>query len=306
MKKHALGMVVKDRWDITLKSLQSIYYSDQDKGSFDVYLIDNGSTEENVNNIKEFVKSGMLPVKNLFCMSEMSISKAWNLFLSVARNYECRTKYDNDLVLCGTISPSEPKPAGLPPEVPMGGTNPGAIASGPPIRGIGQHRHKKPQKGQTHTAFLDHLFEFNKTYNVDLSALVPVTPGQPFDSMMAECASQTWQGMPYLFGACMMMSKKCFDTFGYFDERLSRRIDIEYTQRVIKQGFNIGYHPSFYVNHIGAANSTEPENIRLERYEIATKIGMTAPLEGYEHSSWEKILPRLDKSANKSKVLCLS
>jgi len=293
-------MVIQNRWSETLQSLQSIYYSDQDKSSFDVYLIDNGSSEENVDNVKEFVKSGMLPVKNLFCMSEMSISKAWNLFLAVSQDYDYRTKYDNDMVLHGTLAT---KPTQVPQNAVIGGSNPGSIPSGPPIRGIGHHN--KHKIVQLHTAFLDHLQEFSKKYNVDATALIPVIPGQFFGKMMEECASKTWQGLPYLFGACIMISKKCFDMVGYFDERLSRRIDIEYTNRIVKQNMNIGYHPAFYATHIGAVNSTEPKDIREKRYTEATKISENAPLDGRVPSFWENMLPRLIKSASKTQVLCL-
>jgi len=296
-------MVIQNRWEETAKSLYSIYYSDQHASSFDVYLIDNGSSEENVRNLKDFVKSSLLPVKNLFCIPETSISKAWNLFLSLTKDYDYRTKYDNDLVLQGTMVYSSPSARGPLPET-LTGANPGAIPSGPPIKGIGQHWLRGKGISQ-HTAFLQHMEECSKAYEADLVALVPVTPNQNFTTMFQECSRKMWKDLPYLFGGCMMISKKCFDNIGYFDERLTRRIDIEYTHRALNQKFNIGYHPSYGVVHIGVHNSTEGTIVQKQRYEKSLQISEKSPLSGFVGSEWNKALSQIVKAASQNKVLCL-
>lgn len=301
-KKHALGMVIQNRWEETAKSLYSIYYSDQHASSFDIYLIDNGSSEENVNKLKDFVKSSLLPVKNLFCIPETSISKAWNLFLVMTKDYEYRTKYDNDLILQGTMIHTKSTHRGVLPET-LTGANPGAIPSGPPIKGIGQH-HLRTKGIVNHSAFLQHMEECSTAYNADLIALVPVTPNENFVTMFKECSQRMWKDLPYLFGACMLISKKCFDSIGYFDERLTRRIDVEYTHRALTQKFNIGYHPSYGTTHIGAHNSTEGSVLQKQRYEESLIISEKMPLSGFAESEWNKNLPKLAKLALNTKVLC--
>ncbi len=311
-KKFALGIVIKDRWGLTLDCLNSLYYSDQSVRDYDLFLIDNGSTDENVAHLKQYVKSNLLPVKNLISIPETPVPKAWNLFLLLSKDYDFRVKYDNDLVLKGTIIPSEPvpKPKGrsLPGDT---GLNPGAVPSAPPIKGLGQIQSNarfraQAKKIKRHSAFLTHMREFAEENNVDISALVPVNPEQSFGSMWYEVIRAQWKGLPYIFGACMMITKKCFDTLGYFDERLPRRVDMEYSQRAIRNKFNIGYHPYFHVRHIGAGKSTERTDIIQAKYKECIRIQEEeGNVEKYAHSEWEIASKQIKDLTNDYRVLTL-
>ncbi len=312
MKKFAVGMIIKDRWDLTENALNSIYYSDQISSSFDIFLIDNGSSPENTTNLRDFIKAGLLDIKNVFLIKEMSVPKAWNLFLAITKNYQYRVKFDNDLVLARTIAATAVKdsekrtsqPKRQPTPI-IGGTNPGAIPSGPPIRGLGQTK-KQNIFLPAHTQFLHYMEDFGKDNNADIVALAPVSPGQTFMSQILEIVRRKFDGLPYLFGACMMISKQCFDKLGYFDERLERRIDVEYTQRAVRNGINIGYHNYYFVSHIGAFQSTEPRKLIDLRCNEAIKIGRKTPIKCYCDSMWEKALPALNQAVATSNIVTLN
>lgn len=312
----------------------SLYYCNQKKESYDLFLINNGSSDETTHLLKEWVKSGLVPVKNMYNMSEVSVSQAWNLFLSVSKDYQFRTKMDNDVVLFNTpISKSPPKkedellsaaaleaqtghnPAAAAAtarrQAPPAPTNPGAVRNASIVKGASastrnKSRHDLRKYTKNHSAFLDHLEEYQGTVDAGLVSLIPVTPGESFFSMYQDAHRVTYKGSAYLFGACMLITKDCFDTLGYFDERLPRRIDIEYSQRAIRNGINISYHDHFWVSHIGARNSTEPKEEKEQKYQMALHIDDTQPaVERYSASLWDDIMPALQKASEKDKIVNL-
>lgn len=320
MPTHCVGMLIQNRWDLTHNALMSIYYSDQPKGSYDLFLIDNASDQENVEQLKDFVNSGLVPVKNAyFFANETSISRAWNLFLALTQDYDYRVKFDNDLVLMKTITPStEPKsdspiPDSNPAEVdplagaPRSGTIIGGVNS-PTSRlqsrtaGIGT-RNKLYSVSDNSSRFLDHLTGFSKEYEVDVAALAPVPPKSIFPSTMQDLSNREFGGRSYLMGGCMQISKKAFDVLGYFDERLPRRIDLEYSQRAIRNKINIGYHPDYWVVHMGANQPTDEKAVRDQKIALATSIIQQQPITSYANSQWEKVLRQIQKASMKYKIV---
>ena len=308
MNKHCVGIVIKDRWDLTYQTLMSLYYCSQ--SSFDLILIDNGSSSENLDNLKEWMESGLIPVKNLFCLPETPLATAWNLFLAMSKDYRYRTKMDNDLRFFNTPV-AHVKPLELQPVSPakkmatpmMTGTNPGATPVASFVKGAGR-QHTKKSSQRTHSAFLDHMELYHKRVTADLIALVPVSPKENFAATYKKLHTVTYKDMPYLFGACMLITKKCFDKLGYFDERLPRKIDIEYSQRALRNGINISYHDFYWVSHIGARQSTDDQAARDEKYRQALFIqDSEPPVECYADSEWELILPKIQKLAQENKVV---
>lgn len=311
MKRFAVGVVIKDRWDLTESTLQSVFYSDQPKDSFDLFLIDNGSCSNTKSALRKFVYSGLLPVKNLICIPEVSIPKAWNLFLVLSSQYDYRIKLDNDVVFNNTIVPAgkRPKPRArqsLPGEVdPMRG----APRSASIIKGMGQSRRRKIADDNTlrrDSCFLEHMLEFHEEYNVDLVALTPVSPKESFGNMYQTVTAARFDDRPFLFGACMFITKRAFDTLGYFDERLPRRIDIEYTQRAIRNKLNIGYHPYYGVTHIGAANSTESRQEIDKKYLLAEQVQREEPaITDFADSEWTPISSPLIQEASSTQIISI-
>jgi hypothetical protein len=310
-KRYALGIVTKDRWQMTFSTLMSLYYCDQNKSSFDLYLIDNGSSPENVSALKEWLKSNLVEFKNLYCLPEVSIAEAWNLFLSLTRNYKYRIKMDNDIVLGNTPfiqfdMPVREFAAPARPEMPVSSVNPGAIPSASIVKGAVAGVKKRYKKNlKNHSRFLDHMYDFHAMHNPDIVALLPVTPGETFSGMMIQVLKKMSLDAPYLFGACMMISKKCFDTIGYFDERVRRRIDVEYTGRAVRNGLNIGYHDSFWVAHIGAKQSTDTKEEREKNYRTAKQLHDTQPIDKLATSKWHASFDKLYKKAKNHKILIL-
>jgi len=320
MKKTAIAMVTKDRWNMTYQTLMSLYYSDQPKSEYDLFILDNGSSPENVEQLKEFVNSGLVPVTNAYFMGEKRISVAYNMLLAMTKDYDFRLKLDNDIVMFKTVTPpakgsetSSHIPESHPGEVdPLSGApRSGAIIGGvnsptsrlqSPSVGI-QSRGKKSFVADNSSRFLDHLTSFAEDNAVDLTALVPVPPTMAFPSAFNDAINRTLDGRPYLQGACMLISKKAFEMLGYFDERLDKRIDVEYSQRAIKNGINIGYHPSYWSIHIGAREQTEANPVRDQKYAMATSIMQNQPIPIYSNSSWEKVLRQIKKASHKHQIV---
>ena len=309
MLKHCVGIVTRGRWELTHQTLLSLFYSQQPKNSYDLYIIDNCSPDKDINNLKKFVNSNMLPIKGaIFLPSEATVSEAWNLFLSLAEKYEFRTKLDNDIVLKGTIPAISQKTVMNKPSPADAGPNPGSIASGPPLKGSNLNRvarHRKDKKALqkfNHTRFLDHLEEFINENNVGICSLVPCPEGVPFYQLKRILSSRLMGGRPYLVGGCTMISKSTFDKLGYFDERIPRRIDLEYSQRAIRNQINIGYHPIYYVKHMDK-NHTENEAAFQAKIEQAMNIIQTSPIETYSSSMWPKVVWKILSASKNNKII---
>jgi len=240
--------------------------------------------------------------------------------LSMTKDYDYRLKLDNDIVMLKTVTPpakigsdGSPVPDSSPAEVdPLSGSpRSGAIIGGvnsptsrlhSPSVGIGS-RGKKSFVSDNSSRFIDHLTGFAEANAVDLTALVPVPPTMAFPSAFNEAVNRTLDGRSYLAGACMLISKKAFELLGYFDERLDKRIDIEYSQRAIRNRINIGYHPSYWSIHIGAREPTDEKAVRDQKYAIATQIMQSQPIPNYSDSTWEKVLRQIKKSSQKHKIV---
>ncbi len=316
LKRHAVGMVIRNRWDLTFQSLQSLLKSHQPRHEYDLFVIDNGSSPENVNRLKDYIREVSLPIKNAVFMTEATISQAWNLFLSLARNYDYRTKMDNDIVLHGTISVANPAPPSNRSSPADADPKAGAPQGGPPIIGVGQAHAARRRRQETakarakerDTSFLTHMQEFASENNVDLVSLVPISPEQNFKQVWSTFVKLSWKDLPYVFGACMMISKKYFDAIGYFDERLHRRIDIDYSQRGIRSKMNIGYHDWYYVYHVGAQQNTETSKaIADQKIHHAIRVeSEQGPRTGFVPSRWQNVIEPIEKKAVKNKIINLS
>lgn len=308
-KKYAVGMVVCNRWELTKQSLDSLFYSQQKPETYDFYIIDNGSAPENIKHLKKYLRSIPLPLRNLLCIPSVSISKAWNLFLLMAKNYDYRIKYDNDIVLYGTLAPKIQRIRHNMDAPGDFGTNPGAVPSGPPLTGAGSFQSailaRKRIKAESHTRFIDHMIGFSKKYTVDLVSLVPIHADKPFRAIYQSLINSRKNDAPYLSGGCMMITKKCFDKIGYFHEMLAREIDVEYSQRAFRNDLNIGYHPLYCVKHIGYSQPTENTFALQAKQGESAAVLRQLPVECFADTGWKKIEKKLVLQANDAVYLTL-
>jgi len=309
-RRHAVGIVVKDRWDLTQKTLQSLYHSDQIKDSYDLFVIDNGSSLETALDLKAWTQSSIVPVKNLVKTNGLGIGPAWNLFLSMSAGYPYRTKLDNDLIFANTPVADKPfeRDEGSHRRAGPGdaGVNPGAIPTASTIVGAG-HKIRKTSHNEHHTCFLQHLEDTIRENSLGICALPPVSVGQTLVNAMPRLAATQWRGQPVLYGGCMTITKETFDTLGYFDDVLPRHIDWEYSQRAMAHGINVGYTPHYCVIHLGETSPTMPTPL-FEQNEITAKA-MASQIElkrEFVHTKWEKVRPKILKALSKSKVVNLT
>ena len=309
--KTAIGILIRNRWDLTSNTLMSLYYSSQSKNTYDVFIIDNKSDDSNVKQLKKFVSSELLPIKNVYLLSEeMSIPQCWNLFMGLTYDYSERIKIDNDIVLLKTIVPSSSSdkkniidgPAGVDPL--SGAPRSGSIIGGITLNSTsatGGIHYKKSDGVPGNSNFIQHMKLFSKENGVEIVSLLPVPPDGLFVNMFNEMIGRKINGRNFLLGGCIQISKKAYDKLGYFDERLSRQIDIEYTQRAIRKGINIGYHPSYWVVHMGAGHPTEPN----DQYQIkmaSSLRSMETPIEKTT-TIWEPVWRQIYLSSKKSKIV---
>lgn len=323
MKKHAVGIVCRNRANLTNQTLMGLLYSDQPKGDYDLFLIDNGSDDQTREELKSFVAGGLLPVKNLYSFAtETSIPHAWNLFLALTQKYEYRTKLDNDMVMLRTVTPSsKPKRHGGVPEEHPDSVDPlgGAPRSGAIIGGVNSltSRIQRPagsiyatnddtsRFNQAHSKFLDHMEYFGTENAIDLMAFVPVPPQQIFQEASNAAHNNQVNGRSFLAGGCIMINKRAFDSLGYFDENIPRRIDVEYSQRAIKNGLNLGYHPHYWAVHIGVGMDTEDTAAKQIKTEQANAMLNHDLPAGRRPSKWENTVYKVISASKNNKIVNL-
>lgn len=310
MKKHCVGIVVRDRWNLTQKTLQSLYHTDQLKDSYDLFIIDNGSDPVISNDLKEWTLSAIVPVKNLIKTKPLPIAAAWNLFLALTTQYQFRTKLDNDLIFANTpvaAKPFERSGPGLPHGASPGdaGTNPGAVQVASFQVGAGVKVKQKAHKG--HTCFLQHIEDAVTELGLGVCAIPTVSVGRALVDEMPVLGAKKWRNASLLVGGCMSITKKAFDRLGYFDERLPCHIDWEYSQRAMGAGINIGYTPDYCVIHLGETNPTCSPSVIQEQELTAKMIGSQIEFKrDFVHTKWEKVLSRIATAAAKSSIVNLT
>lgn len=311
MRKNAVGIVVSNRWNLTQKTLQSLYHTDQLKDTYDLFIIDNGSNEQVSADLKEWVKSAIVPVKNLIKIKNVGIGPAWNLFLSMTTEYPYRTKLDNDLIFANTpVADDEPieRTRGLSHGMSPGdfGTNPGAIPTASFVVGAGK-KVKARNRDQNHTCFLEHVENTIGQSKLGICALPPVSIGQTLAAALPRLGEKQWRGMPVLMGGCMTIVKSAFDALGYFDERLPCHIDWEYSQRAMAQGINVGYTPHYCVIHVGENTPTlsmdERQQCELKAKEMESELELKR---GFVNTKWKSVSSKIAKAAAKSMIINLT
>ena len=301
-KSHALGMLVKDRWKLTQQTLNSIYYSEQPKDSFDLYIIDNGSNSETKNNLKEYVRSGLVPIKNLIHISETNIATAWNLFFMLTSEYRYRTKIDNDVVFYNTLS-------FMPPKTPMNASTPEAVdaLSGAPrsksiVRGIGQAKPvlEQEKNKRQHSAFLKHMEEFVSDNNIGVIGLASVPFRGSFLSVLSANNGIRHNQRPFIQSACIQITKTAFDKLGYLNETMSSWSFRDYSQRALKLKINIAYHPSYGLLHAGSDFPTTP-NLGKTVQKIHHKfLSKDVPV---GHTKWLRYKSAIEDICKKEKIV---
>lgn len=302
MKTHAVGLLVKDRLELTLKTLSSLYLTEQDKSIYDLYILSNGSTDATIKGIKDWIKSGYVPIKNFLILPEFKISEVWNLFLTMTRKYEWRTRLDNDIIFHGTpVLAKEPTIQAVSMDN-VGGVNPGAIPSVSFVVGASKPTRQKSRE-QVHSQFLDTMADFSTKNNVDMLSLIPVDPGVPFMQCRQRYSKMSYNGVPYIVGGCQMISHKCVKELGLMRENLPRMEDVEYAQRAIKSGLNIGYHDSYWCYHAGATKHTELENEREKKIQYAMK--MFDEKQEKEWSRWNGLIKKINKACSENTIINL-
>lgn len=304
----AVGILMHNRWDMTCSTLKSISQSDQNKADYDLYIVDNGSSDTTRQQLREWIQKNPLPVKNIFLIPQATIGRAWNLFLSFTKQYPYRVLVENDITFLGTLdakqSIPEKKRWSMPtPEPKDAGVNPGAIPNVCVIRGPGdRHRPKNHNPAQT-SNFVNYLIDFSQKHSADMVACVPVPTGNYFLPVLQSIAEDRFRGDPYLLGGCLLITKKCIDTIGYMDERLPRRVIHDYSQRAINAGLNLGWHDSYWVIHNGWNTPTEGQ----EESKIATQTAMATlakgSVKGFLKSEWSIVRDDLQANAKNNVVL---
>lgn len=313
MKTTALGVLAQDKWDFTQQTLNSIMESEQSPATYDLFLIDNGSSQSNKLLMKQWVEEH--GCKNMFSIqSKTSIPIAWNLFLAATANYEYRTLVDNDIVLKGTLwakgvtensQAAHVQPTIIDSVGVDAGTNPGCPQNASIVKSVGKfRRQKKTVTGSVKTSdFLNKAQAFMSKYDTDILAFAAVLPNGSFDVMMETFVNDRHRGLPFLTGGCWTISKPAFDELGYFDERLSRMIPMDYSQRCVRSGMQIGYHDSYWVMH-----QYSPVNSAISKKEQRLSLNILdsdPPNKLHVDTRWTQIIDSINSCARDTQVINL-
>lgn len=296
MPDCAVITVTKDRVDLTEKCLHSLFMSDQTSSDYDLFIIDNGSTKDNLKKLKNIISK--TNIKNMYVLdSEVPISVAFNLGLSMTQEYPFRVKLDNDMVIPGFSNATYSPPQTI-------GTNPGSPKVASFV--VGAKRSHKIVHKTYHSRFIDHMKNVIHDQNVSIAGLVPISPVSQLNAALKIASSVKWQNMPYLIGGCMMIPKDTFDKLGYFNEKLLRKIDVEYSQRAMKLGLNVGYCVDFGLIHIGDGLPADKDQYQKNNSSSTTFLydNETKPVE-FITTIWNECYTKL-KKASKNVIVNVS
>jgi len=95
--------------------------------------------------------------------------------------------------------------------------------------------------------------------------------------------------VPVISGACLMISRECFDMTGGFDEDYFLHVeDIELCQRVRRMGGKVLFHPHADVLHYGSTSAARRQDIEFSKFR-----GFYRYFKNYSDKKWAKILTTL-------------
>ena len=95
--------------------------------------------------------------------------------------------------------------------------------------------------------------------------------------------------VPVISGACLMMSRACFDLTGGFDEDYFLHVeDIELCHRVRRLGGKVMFHPHADVLHYGSTSAARRQDIEFAKFR-----GFYRYFKGYSEKRWAKFLTML-------------
>jgi GT2 family glycosyltransferase len=187
-------------------------------------------------------------------------------------------------------------------DVIIGGVNPGAIPSVSFVKGANAPV-RQGSRPIMHTQFLDTMVDFSGKHNVDILSLIPVDPGVPFHLCRNGYGNKKYNNLPYIVGGCQMMTAKSVRELGLFRENLPRMEDVEYSQRAIKSGMNIGYHDSYWCYHAGANSPTDPEKVKEGKIQYAMHVFDNEAEK--EWSRWNGVIKKINKVCYKNTIVNL-
>ncbi len=95
--------------------------------------------------------------------------------------------------------------------------------------------------------------------------------------------------VPVISGACLMMSRACFDLTGGFDEDYFLHVeDIELCHRVHRLGGKVMFHPHADVLHYGSTSAARRQDIEFAKFR-----GFYRYFKDYSDKWWAKLLTTL-------------
>ena len=299
MREFAVGILCKDRFELTQKTLLSLYYSNQPYETYDLYLIDNGSGPYAKQRLKEWVSANLLKVKNIFFTNDLYPSRSWNLFLNITKDYPYRLLLDNDIVFHNTsVASTAPPRRSVSAGVTSGGdvgANPGCVPSASIVKGVGHFTRKKSISAPD-SCFLDILKDSCSKQNAGICSLAVLLPGQTFSATLAHLSLQRFRDRPFVKGGCMFISKECFDRIGYLDDRLFTHYDVQYSQRALLNSINITYATTYCAYHLGHDQPTvDPAILQNKEAESLNIIDSEELDRNFVHTAWEKVEKKIRK-----------
>lgn len=240
MKKFAFSLVLFEEYHIE-KSLNS-FIGNLNQSLYDLFIIGYDLSDNSKKIIKNYYRKKLLPIKNVIFFDKANLADVYNVILDSTSDYEYLLKTSENVSFLNYDIASYKKPSKTPDQY---GANPGAVKVASFTMGS---RQASPVRKKTNIGVLEYIDKYQKEHNIGICSIASNDYGLPFGSIVPALQLRKYMGMPFVSNGIISAKHYVFEKNGYYNDKIdSSCLDIEYSQRAVKNGINIGYFPNMIV-----------------------------------------------------------
>lgn len=241
LKKFAFGLIFNDSFEI-VKSLDS-FVGSLDSKLYDLFIIGNNLSDKKKNIVKTYFNKNLLPIKNIIFCDKSSLSDIYNILLDVSLDYQYLLKTTENISFLNYEVATLKKPEKTPDQY---GTNPGCVTSVSFVKGV-SHAPKVAKKTNVGN-ILAYIDKYQKQNNLGICSIASNNYSLPTASIVPALETRKYAGMPFVSNGIICIDRYVAEKNGYYNDKINDNcLDVEYSQRALKNGINIGYFPDLLV-----------------------------------------------------------